>query len=333
MLAREGEPILSVGPAPHLRELTAPVRQVHVPLGSAALCGRRMAKLAGEAELIHAWSPVAFRAARAAGRLAGLPVVYSLPCLPVAASLERALELTSAALAILTVPTNAARNTLVRRGAPASGVHVLPPPGQPPTDRDRLRRRVRETLDIADCDFLLVAPGEITRDAGHMYACWAFAIVRHIRGGAKLLIPAGGPAFRSAKFFSGKTGFEEEVFFTEGIFSLAESLAAADAAVFCHKRDCGVAALAAAMAAGLPIVASQTPDAADCTRSGEAALLTPAAQPQFAAAEMLKLIEEPASTGRLARAAGAVAAERFAPDECRGRLDSIYSAAASACPA
>ncbi|HUS48096.1 MAG TPA: glycosyltransferase, partial [Phycisphaerae bacterium] len=123
--------------------------------------------------------------------------------------------------------------------------------------------------------------------------------------------------------------FGHEALFAEEAFSLAESLAAADAAVFFHKRDCGVTALAAAMAAGLPIACSDTPDARECTRGGRAAVLAQPASPPSAAAAALKLIEDHDLASRCARAAAAIAAENFAPDACRTKLREVHAAAAA----
>jgi glycosyltransferase involved in cell wall biosynthesis len=330
LLAGEGELIVSVGPAPRLAELTRPVRAVHAPLGSPRLCGRRIARLVGQAGVIHAWSPGGFEAAREAARLAGLPVFYSLPCLPRHGRLHRILELACGGFAHLTVPTNASRETLLRAGAPGSSVHVLSPPAEPPADRDRRRRGTRESLGLADRDFLLVAPGEMTRDAGHKYAAWAHAIVRHVRKGVKLLLPSAGAALGSVKFFSATTGFADDVILAEDRFALPDSLAAADAALFFHTCDCGITAIAAAMAAGVPIACSNTPDAAECTSNGQAAILVEPGQPRSTAGAVLRLIEEADLAGCLAGAGGDIARQNFAPDECRKSLQQIYAAAASA---
>jgi len=328
LLAGEGDRILSVGPPPCAAELTASVEGVHAPLGSARLCGRRIAGLVGEAEVIHAWSPAALTAALGAARLRCLPVVYSLPHLPRAGELGRLVELSAAGMLTLTVPTEASREALLRAGAAAAGVCVLPPAAAGIPNRDELRYRTRELLGLAESDFLLVAPGEMARDAGHMHAAWAQAMVRHVRGDLKLLLPGTGQALRAVEFFSARTGFGDEVLFVEDGLGLGESLAAGDAAVFFHTRDSGVSALAAAMSAGLPIACSNTPDAAECTAAARAAILVPPGEPRAAGAAILELIENTALARRLAEAAKAIATSRFAPDTCRRSLRRIHDAAA-----
>ncbi len=324
LLVAEADVILSVGPAQRCDELRRQVQAVHAPLGSPAACGRRIAGFIGDADLIHAWSPTACRAAREAARLARLPVLYSLPCLPNADDLRYFLEPACAGLVGLTVPTEASRRSLLRCGAPEGSVHVLPPAAEPISHIEQRRLRVREALGADESDFILVAPDEMIRDAGHMYASWAHAIVRAIRPGVRLFLPGGGPAFRSVKFFAGTTGYDDEVFITEDRFGLADTLAAADGAVFFQRRDSGVSTLASAMAAGLPIAASRTPDAAECTDSGAAAILADPGEGRTAAAAMLKLTEDGELTDRLSDAAKAIAAERFAVKKCRAKLEEIY---------
>jgi hypothetical protein len=333
LLAGPSDRIVSVGAAPARNDLVRPVEPVHAPLGSARLCGRRVAALAGDADVIHAWSAVGLKAARAAAMMTGLPVICTLPHLPARAELEGILDVACAGPLSLTVPTEASRAELIRRGAPAVAAHVLNPPAAPLAGQEGTREAVRKELGLIKSDFLLVAPGEMTRDAGQTCAAWAHAMVRHIRSGVKLLLPGSGEAFGSVRFFSARTGFAEDVLVTEGRLSLAESLAAADAAVFFHKRDCGVSALAAAMAASLPIACSNTPDAAECTAGGKAALLVKPAEPRAAAQAVLRLIESAALARRIARKAKAVAAKSFDPAACRRRLSEIHAATAAACAA
>ena len=169
--------------------------------------------------------------------------------------------------------------------------------------------------------------------AGHKYASWAHAIVRQIMEGVLLVMPTGGPAAERVRFFAATTGYDEEVFFAEdlpGEFSApgssvgrSEILAAADVALFLAERDTGLAALVEAMAAGVPIAASNTPDVAECAPSGSAALLSPACDPRAASADLLRLIEDRALADRLATAARQRAEECFDPAASRRRLAEI----------
>ena len=142
------------------------------------------------------------------------------------------------------------------------------------------------------------------------------------------------------RFFAATTGHDDEVCFPEDIpedcfpagsaLSRRDALAAADAALFLAERDTGLAALADAMACGVPIAASNTPDVAERAAHDIAAQLSPAGAPRAAAANVLKLIEDRALRERLTAAGQRHAAECFGPHTCRARLLEIYAAAGMA---
>jgi glycosyltransferase involved in cell wall biosynthesis len=170
----------------------------------------------------------------------------------------------------------------------------------------------------------------MTRYAGHTYACWVHAILRQIRPNVRLLLPGSGPHSQHVKFFAATTGYDSEVFLTEHRFRRDECLAAADVAFFLAERDSGTAALAAAMAAGLPIVASSTADLAELAPGEEAgvpACAIPAAprDPQTGTAAALRILDDPALARRLSGNAAARAAQRLAPLACRDRLRQVYA--------
>ena len=85
-----------------------------------------------------------------------------------------------------------------------------------------------------------------------------------------------------------------------------------------------MSALAAAMAMGLPIAASHTPDVAECTQDA-AALLVPPRDPRAGAAAVTKLITDRNLAKRLGTAAKERAEELFNPERCRAKLDEIYA--------
>ena len=332
LLADAGETIVSLGPPPRLTGLERLVRTVHCPLGLPQLAGLRMGKLARGARLVHAWSVTSALAAWALGRTGGPVALLSLPHLPAAGrALGRIRRLTRRAGLHLTVPTRSARAALMRAGLDGQAVHVLPPPAPTGDDADTntRRSRARKALGLSDKQHLLVSPAAMVRGAGHKYASWVHAIIRQLLDDVLLLMPAGGPIQDRVQTFAATTGYDGEVFLPEDAaaagLSPADALAAADIAMFPAERDTGVAALAAAMAAGLPIVASRTPDIAECAPHETAALLASPADPREAASLLLKLIETPDLAEKLSAAARRRAGELFDVQVCRGRLEEIYT--------
>ena len=106
---------------------------------------------------------------------------------------------------------------------------------------------------------------------------------------------------------------------------LADVLAGSDIGVFFHERDCGVSAVAAAMAAGLPIATTSTADVVECVGGEEAAVLVPARDLQAGSAAVARFITDRDFAGRLGEAAKERARRLFDPQDCRSKLDEIYA--------
>jgi len=333
LLVGKDELIASVGPAPPLAGVDLPARAFHCPLGIPEWCGLRMNKALGEVELVHAWSVRSARAAATLCRTRRLRFVLSIPCPPEGRGLRARRPAGPRSGNRLTIPTGAGREALIRSGLDGCEIHVLPPPARPLSDAEARRRYVRRKLGITDSQRLLAAPGEMLRGAGHKYASWAHAIVRQILSDVVLLMPGGGPVERHVRFFAATTGYDDEVFFTGDRFCIEDVLAAADVAVFLAEKDVGVAPLAAAMAAGLPIVATRTSQVAELAPHEQAALLSPPRDPRAASASLLRVIEDSSLAQRLGQAARQRAVELFDVDSCRRRLAMIYESALAGRPA
>jgi glycosyltransferase involved in cell wall biosynthesis len=191
---------------------------------------------------------------------------------------------------------------------------VIPPPAAPaPGMTAAGRARLRQELGIAADEFALVAPGAAHRQSGHRYAVWAVAILAEARFPIRLILPDTGPGARAVADFAADAGFDRQVVLAGPQHSLGELLPAADAAIFLGSPDVPPAALAAAMAAGLPIVAANIPQAADWLVAGRDALLVDPQAPRRIAQALLSLVEDPAAGQRLGQSAAARARELFDP--------------------
>jgi len=325
LLAGRDDLLVSVGPAPRRLPEGMVAKAVHQPMGLAALCGHRIGSLVGDIQFVHAWSEAATAAGAMVAAARSVPLLRTLASLPTTgAELSAILKQLRRSQLAVSVPTEAARRELVRLGAAERSVAVLRSPASS-LDTCAMRQRTREQLGLGDAETLLVAPAEMTRDSGHKYAAWIHGLLRHGGLAVKLLLPAGGPNERYVRSFAATTGFDNELFFTEGRFTLSEALAAGDVAVFPVERDCGVGALAAAMAAGMPIVATATPDTAELAPHNEAALLVAPRDPRAAGAAIISLLEDQALAQRLASSARQRAAGLFDVEACRAQLGQIYA--------
>ena len=322
-LASRQETIVSIGPAPRREQFDRETVSLRAPLGSGSLAGLQLRKLTGDAELLHAWSPAAAQAARWAAR--GKNVLLSLSHLRGIHQADVAISGVFDGLWTLTVPTDAQRRVLITLGLDPKRVFVLPPSVEPNGDADRRRSIARSQLGLDNGQFLLAAGGEMVHANGHKQACWAHAMARILTDHTRLIFPGSGPARGAIEAFARSTGYDREIFFTAGSLSPTDVLAASDAAIFLQRHDCGVGALAAAMACGLPILASNRPEIADCAPDGRAAMLSPAGDMRQAADNLLTLGRDAELREKLGREASILAAERFAPDIVEAALRSIYS--------
>lgn len=315
LLAEADEPIVSVGPYNRRLFSRRRVLEVHNPLEIPSFAFW-VHRLNLRTDLVHAWSLPAARAARG---LHCRRVVLSLPCLPPPDKFETVAMHGQAGT--ITLPTLAAYETMKRNTPAGLSLAVLPPAANVGS-RGR-REATRARLKVTDEYRLLVAPADLVPGAGHKEAAWALAILMQLQSNWRLLIPGDGPTLERVRFFASGTGCGDQMLWGKDL-SLGDCLEAADAAIFPAKHDVGLSAAARAMAAGVPIVASSTPDLSEIL--AEAAIFCEPGAPARTAAAILELFEQPF----LAKTLGARARDRallaHAPADIRARLNEIYSA-------
>ena len=322
-LAGDRDTIVSIGPQPRRERFDREMVSVRTPLGNAPLAGLQIRNLADDAELLHAWSPAAASAAQWSA--SGKCILLSLPHLRGVHQADIAISGAFDGLWTLTVPTGAQRRVLIALGLHPKRIWVLPPTANAPDDTPGKRGSIRNELGLDDHHFLLAAGGEMVHANGHKQACWAHAMARILTDCTRLVFPGNGPARRAVETFARSTGHQREIFFTGGRFSPSDVLTASDAAIFLQRHDCGVGALADAMACGLPILASNRPEIADLAPHGRAALLSPPGDMRQAAHNLLTLARDKKLRQTLGRQAAILAREQFATEITSTRLTAIYS--------
>ena len=323
--------IVSVGPSPGHGALAGRIETLHQPFNSTTLCGWRMRRQASQASRVHAWSPAAAVAALAATGDSSRSVLLTLPGCPDRRTLRRLRRRCRTGRLNVTVPTLSARRGLIRGGLADSIVHVLPPAGRPLDDLAERRRRTRAALEVGPAECLVISLADMTSADGHRLAAWAYAMIREIRSGVRLVVPGCGRCEGVVRHFARTIGHAPDILLTGHRYCQDDLLAAADVAMLLSPRGPCAGDLAAAMAAGAPILASATADARECTDDGACALLTPPADPRPASAALLKLVEDRPRAEQLARAARRHAETHFAVPRVRQRLAEIYSATGG-CP-
>jgi len=280
---------------------------------------------------LHAGTPACCWSVGAARRvielLAGEPAPVAVRLAETPSARERAdlaelIRLTPSMAVAAATPTTRRR---LRSAGVDTDVHLIPPPARPPVEDGADREAARERLGIGPDDIAIAAPGAGGRRSGQRLGVWAAAILTIAELPVRLLLEDTGPASRRARDFGLEAGFAGAVVLVGAGVSLPELLSAADAALFAGADGPPPAALAAAMAAGLPLVAADVPAAGDWLVHESNALLVTPGSPRAAAQGLLRLIEDRALAGRLGAAADALAAERFDPGAVAGRWEALYA--------
>lgn len=326
----QDEPVFSLGPSPRLGP-TCKATILHRSIGPASLNAPRLVRVLPSGATLHVWSADLLEFAAASARRIGGKVVLSIPHLPDNRDTLADLPwLIGQQGCTLTVPTEQARKLLLSLKADPQRVVTLPPAADflaDPAESQAKRKKVRKALGVSDNELLMVVPGEMVRYGGHKLASWSHAILRNMHKPVQMLFPGHGPQEKTVRFFAETTGFVNEVYFTGEEFTRDEIFAAAYGAMFFYKHDCGITALAQAMAAGLPILAAATPDIAEICTHEKTALLVKAGDPRTASAVLLRLLDDANLAARLGQAARDYAVENFHPSKIRKKLCEIYATA------
>jgi glycosyltransferase involved in cell wall biosynthesis len=326
-LTADGDTIVTTGPKPKKEQFNRKTVSIRTPLDNAPLAGMQLRKITKDAQLIHVWSHHA--AAAVQWTASGKPIIFSLPHLRGVHQADIAISGAFDGLWSLTVPTDAQRRVLIALGLHPKCVFVLPPAAKAHHDAKNTRKRIREELNLDDHHFLLAAAGEMVHANGHKQACWAHAMASILTDHTRVIFPENGPARPAVESFARSTGHLPEIFFTAETFDPLDALTAADAAVFLQPHDCGVGALADAMACGLPILAADRPEIAILAPHKQAALLSPPGDMRQATDNLLKIAQDAELRQTLGRQAKKLADKQFAPELTKNKLTAIYTSVLS----
>lgn len=324
LLRTDGEQVVCIGPMPPYLPPRLEARQHLPPLRTLAM-GACCLEPASPVKIVHAWSLGVMHAAQDISRRHGSGLALSLTEPPSTRQLNDIKNVFESAPGkfACTFPGKATCGEAIKAGLAPEAAALLPPAALPAdADSPGLRRSARAALGVADEDILLVCADDMTEGGGQKLAIWAHAIVRQVLPNVRLLLPGDGRTFRSVQFFADTTGYLSEIYFTGYDMSRSQSLAAADVAMTTGERTTSPAALAAAMAAGLAVVATALPQTLEYLPA-DAALLVATKDPRRSAAATLKLCDEPQLRLELGSRARQ-AAMALDPQKVRQQLDAVY---------
>jgi glycosyltransferase involved in cell wall biosynthesis len=278
-------------------------------------------RLRGEAarwrpDLVHAWGPAAAvygLAAKARGT--GRFVLQADPA-PRATVLGQVADRSIARCAdAVVVAGPAARAAAIARGLPAERIHVIPDGVAPPPPPVHSRgQRLRELGLDESCRLVgLVGP---LREAERIKdAIWAADLLKVIRQDVHLLIFGDGPHRQRLLQFRDQVLIRDKVHFLGEPSDGGEALAHLD--VFWSAGGSGgqAGAILSAMAAGIPVVAADTPATRELVVPGETGYLVTTGLRAGLAGATQRLLESPEVARRLGDAARRRALDEFSAEK------------------
>jgi glycosyltransferase involved in cell wall biosynthesis len=297
----------------------------------AAVLGLR--RLVRDLDLVHCWDERALTVAAFAG---ARRVVYSPQAVPDAAGVRWLRAVMGYRDVQVVCPSAAARRLLVSRGVPLDRCHLV----RPGVDFARVRRRpdpaARAALGLAPDDFVVVAPGESTDAADHFLAAWTTSILHVLDTRWRLLLWGRGPraayvAARARRLAQPRllVVADERAAAVRPGAAHEDLLAAADAALVTASGPMASLPVAAAMAAGLPIVSVTTAATAELLEDRHTALMVRDPKPRLLAEKLLSLREDAALRWKVADAAKAEAYALWPLSAFMARWRAVYAQAAA----
>ncbi len=243
-------------------------------------------------DILHVFGERALAAATVVGR----KIIYS----PIGFPDRQAIRWLRAVMSYRDVhivcPTDTMRRALVEGGVPIERCHLIRPAVEFAKVKGRRNPELRARLRLNDDDYVLLAPGESTRQAGHHRACWSASILHVLDTRYKLLVWGRGEQVPRLHHFEARVGQCELLIDAEARLRqevpFESLLGAADAVLVTAQAPTETLSISVCMAAGLPIVAAVSPTVAELLEDRHTALMLGDPTPRRIAQRVLDLRED-----------------------------------------
>jgi glycosyltransferase involved in cell wall biosynthesis len=203
---------------------------------------------------------------------------------------------------------------------------VVPPLPAPPSARSDLRSR----LGIGADEAMILTIGRFSQEKGHAILLRALAQLRSIPRKWKLVLVGAGPEGDALTQLADSLHLSDRVLFVGSHADVAPFYGAADAFVLPSLTEGSSNVLLEAMAAKVPIVATQAGGNPEIILQGETGLLVPIDDSQSLATAIARLLGQPDLASRFAAAAFDRVTHEFSVEKYRRRLVSYYAEALGA---
>lgn len=216
----------------------------------------------------------------------------------------------------------------VKRGYPEQDLRlaICGYPGKAVKLDAETRRARRAAIGLEDHHRALVYGARFWPEKAHGNLLEAMAILRAKHPEAVLLLPGTGPDLEATRALCTQMGLDDCVRFLGFQDDYDSLLALADIMVHPSDNEGVALAVCAAMAAGLPIVASRVGGLPEILNDGKSAILIPPRSPQRLADEVGNLLDNPARARQLGDAARDFITGEYSLEVATGRLLEVYEA-------
>lgn len=189
---------------------------------------------------------------------------------------------------------------------------------------DRERAAVRRDLALSDQAFMVLMVGVIRGIKRHEVALRAFAQVYRQHPAAVLVLAGEGPMRVDMERLARELGIGEGIRFLGHRNDVPNLLAAADCLLLTSRSEGVPQAIAQAMGAALPVVATAVGGVPELVHDGETGLLVAAEDVDGVAAALLGLLRDPALAQRLGTAARDYVLERYSLSTMLDKTEALY---------
>jgi len=236
------------------------------------------------------------------------------------------------AAAVVTVCNAFARELAEVTGVPPEKIRVQHNsirPKSPPHSSDIEALRTR--LGIARDQQIILSIGRLSKEKAHADLIEAFKQLSrtHPDLDCKLLIVGEGPERESLATMAHASGFADRIVFTGQVTDVSPYYPIASVFVLPSHSEGSPNVLLEAMAARVPVVATEVGGVPEVVESDKSALLVPPKQPAMLAAAIARVLRNSDLAARLSATAAELIVENHAAERYVERIIGIYSRAIS----
>ena len=271
-------------------------------------------------QLVHAWDlDAACNVSLAARLVRGCRLVATLPSAPTSGS--RLLE----AYKQVVFPTAQVKAQFLQAGADESKVCVIPPAIPRGSDQRISRAEFLAAHQLPTDSQIVLAVGPLVRAKRLDEAIWHFELVRTLNENAAMLILGDGTERHRLERYARLVSEPETIKFLGYRADMSAYLSLADVVWHTGEEQGISVAVLEAMAAGVPVVASDVPVNRTLIEPGRTGFLAAAKSRPLFARHTLKLFEDSDLVARVGTAAAQATAEPFSADRQIKAYQRLYA--------